>query len=57
MPDKRLPKEYKGYSTEQLLEMIEMRLTSQPLEGFSDGQIAAMNQLAREYRLTPQHQQ
>jgi hypothetical protein len=50
---KNLPKDYKGFSTERLIEILRMRLDHKSLEGVPVEEISAMNHLDREFRLSP----
>jgi hypothetical protein len=53
MAEQSLPKNYEGYSTEELLEVLKMRLAGQSLEKVPRGKIVAMGHFDREYRLSP----
>ena len=53
MPDKKLPKTYKGYSTEELLQMYETISTGGSLKGQPREKILAMDHLLREFKLAP----
>lgn len=53
MQENNLPTTFKGYSTERLLEVLRMRLSSEPLDDVPVDEIRAMNDLSREYRLSP----
>ena len=50
---KNLPENYKGYSTERLIELLKMRHSHQSLEGVPVAEIREMCNLDREYRLSP----
>jgi len=56
MQNKNLPKDYKGYSTEELLKVLQMRLAHKSLAGVPREMISAMCDLSREYLLSPIHQ-
>ena len=52
-----LPNEYRGYSTDELLDMLKQLRSSEGIpEGTPEDKISAMNFLLREYELTPVHQ-
>jgi hypothetical protein len=50
---KNLPIEYEGFSIERLLELLKMRLSHQSLEGVSVEEIRAMDNLDRDFKLSP----
>ena len=56
MQKENLPKNYKGFLTEELLALLNMRMSHQSLKGVPKEKISAMNDLAREFLLTPVHQ-
>ncbi len=51
MPEKKLPKNYKGYSTSELQAMLRRMGDTGSLKGEPKDKIEAMDDLAREYRL------
>ena len=53
MENNGLPKEYRGFSTERLTELLKMRLDHTSLEGVPVEEISAMNHLSRDYKLSP----
>ena len=52
MKDKNLPKTYKGYSTQKLLEIWEQVKGQGISEGTPKSKISAMRELLREYELS-----
>lgn len=55
MPEQSLPKTYRGYSTEELLGILKMRMSHQSLKGVPVEMISAMDNLSAEFLLTPEH--
>lgn len=50
-----LPKYYESYPTNELLALLEKRMSHQSLEGTARDKLIAVSRLAREYCLTPEH--
>jgi hypothetical protein len=55
MQNNNLPKTFEGFSTEELLGLLNKRLAHQSLEGTPQKKLIAVSKLARTYRLTPVH--
>jgi hypothetical protein len=56
MPEQSLPKDYRGYSTDDLLAMSDRMQKTGSLEGATRDKILAMRMLENEYRLVPELQ-
>ena len=48
-----LPEKFKGYSTQELLDILDMRMSHKPLHGIPEDKIAAMCDLDRRHSLSP----
>ncbi|MBF0311518.1 MAG: hypothetical protein HQL56_18560 [Magnetococcales bacterium] len=53
IPVKPLPENYKGYSPEELIQVLEMINTDKGAVGVPKEKIGAMRDMIREYRMTP----